>query len=147
MRRIALARTGACRAPPLRRPVVPRRRVHVVDRVATPPFAVRCGLVGTVTAAATPLFPVVGAYRLVSHFVPNKGARLLLLGGAGGIFSYAVRDALPLLVDHAELVAPFAAANGLVAAAAYGALEKAAGGPRPLLDRCGRLLPRSAPPA
>jgi hypothetical protein len=109
------------------------------------PFPVRCTIVGAATAVATPLFPVIGSYRLACYLVPNKGARFIIVGSAAGVFSFAIRDALPYLVAHAELMAPMALANGGVAAVAYGVLEAAAGGPAKLLDRAGTVLPRFAP--
>ena len=125
----------------------PARRLS--DAAATPrssvaPFPVRCTIVGAATAVATPLFPVIGSYRLACYLVPNKGARFIIVGSAAGVFSFAIRDALPYLVDHAELIAPMALANGAVAAVSYGVLE-AAGGPAKLLDRAGAVLPRFAP--
>ena len=125
----------------------PQRRMST----ATPPpssvapFPIRCTIVGAATAVATPLFPVIGSYRLACYLVPNKGARLLIVGSAAGVFSFAIRDALPYLVDHAELIAPMALANGGVAAVSYGALEAINGGPAKLLDRAGAVLPRFAP--
>ena len=133
-------------ATPSRRPVrlvLQRCRSTAPQTVA--PFPVRCTIVGAATAVATPLFPVIGSYRLACYLVPNKGARLLLVGSAAGIFSFAIRDALPYIVDHAELLAPMALANGAVASIAYGALEAAAGGPAKLLDRAANVLPRFAP--
>ncbi|KAH8094239.1 hypothetical protein JL720_4232 [Aureococcus anophagefferens] len=122
------------------------RHLHLSNSEAsTPPFLVRAGLVGSVTAVCTPVFPVVGAYRLAAHVVPSRNARFLLVGSAAGIFSFAFRDALPALVDHAELLAPAAAANGAVAAATYGLLEAAHGGPRRLLDGMARVLPKASP--
>ena len=106
---------------------------------------VRCTIVGAATAVATPLFPVIGSYRLACYLVPNKGARFIIVGSAAGVFSFAIRDALPYLVDHAELIAPMALANGAVASISYGVLEAAAGGPAKLLDRAGAVLPRFAP--
>jgi len=126
----------------------PARRLS--DAAATPrssvaPFPVRCTIVGAATAVATPLFPVIGSYRLACYLVPNKGARFIIVGSAAGVFSFAIRDALPYLVDHAELIAPMALANGAVASISYGVLEAAAGGPAKLLDRAGAVLPRFAP--
>ena len=109
------------------------------------PFPIRCTIVGAATAVATPLFPVIGSYRLACYLVPNKGARLMIVGSAAGVFSFAIRDALPYLVDHAELIAPMALANGGVAAVSYGALEAINGGPAKLLDRASNMLPRFAP--
>ena len=109
------------------------------------PFPIRCTIVGAATAVATPLFPVIGSYRLACYLVPNKGARFMIVGSAAGVFSFAIRDALPYLVEHAELIAPMALANGGVAAVSYGVLEAAAGGPAKLLDRAGTVLPRFAP--
>ena len=109
------------------------------------PFPIRCTIVGAATAVATPLFPVIGSYRLACYLVPNKGARFIIVGSAAGVFSFAIRDALPYLVDHAELIAPMALANGAVASISYGVLEAAAGGPAKLLDRAGAVLPRFAP--
>ena len=126
----------------------PARRLS--DATATPPssvapFPIRCTIVGAATAVATPLFPVIGSYRLACYLVPNKGARLMIVGSAAGVFSFAIRDALPYLVDHAELIAPMALANGGVAAVSYGALEAINGGPAKLLDRASNMLPRFAP--
>ncbi|KAH8066538.1 hypothetical protein JL722_985 [Aureococcus anophagefferens] len=133
------------------------RHLHLSNSEAsTPPFLVRAGLVGSVTAVCTPVFPVVGAYRLAAHVVPSRNARFLLVGSAAGIFSFAFRDALPALVDHAELLAPAAAANGAVAAATYGLLEAAHGGRGgsstawrvlPKRRRLGRLVDRLLPVA
>ena len=69
----------------------------------------------------------------------------MIVGSAAGVFSFAIRDALPYLVDHAELIAPMALANGGVAAVSYGALEAINGGPAKLLDRASNMLPRFAP--
>ena len=51
----------------------PAGRVRTL--VHEPPYAVRAGLVGSVTAAATPLFPVVGAYGIRDF--PSEGAKSL----------------------------------------------------------------------
>jgi len=129
-----LARPTRCLAAP--RCARPHLTLLVRRRVATsstPPALVRHGLVGAVGAVGTPFFPVIGAVRLANHLVPQREARLVLLGSAAAIVSFAARDVVPFLIDHAELIAPLAACNGVVAAASYAALELAAGGPAALL--------------
>ena len=143
-------RSCAVKAPHKQHTLLLRPARRLSDAAATPrssvaPFPVRCTIVGAATAVATPLFPVIGSYRLACYLVPNKGARFIIVGSAAGVFSFAIRDALPYLVDHAQLIAPMALANGAVASISYGVLEAAAGGPAKLLDRAGAVLPRFAP--
>jgi hypothetical protein len=83
-------------------------------------------LVGASTALATPALAVAGAivgwHRIVSAY--GKGitiASTVLVGG--GIVSLVYQVILPFLAKHGDMLAPFALANGLAAAACYAALE------------------------
>lgn len=103
-------------------------------------------LVGSVVAISTPTFPVIGLYRLASYAVPDSTLRIALFGTFGTIMAFAVRDMLPMLIDHAELLAPFAAANGFVSTVAYGSIETVVGGPQALLAAVQKLpLGKSLP--
>ena len=96
----------------------------------TPPLPVRAGLVGSATALATPLFPVIGLNQLVFRYLTPQ-QRLALAGGSSmAYFSAMVLS--PKLFWYAPLLLPFALGNGATAAAAYAAADGAAGGPRAL---------------
>ena len=99
-----------------------------------PPYLIRIGLVGTTVAAATPAFPALGLVRAVNHFIKNPTTRFGIFGGTTAILSFAGRDFLPVLYDHAELLAPIARVNGCVAAIVYAAADGLAGGPKLLLE-------------
>ena len=96
---------------------------------SVPPAGVRHAIVGATIGAVTPFFPIVGAYRLACHVFPNRGVRLAVTGSAFVITSVVARDVVPVILEHADLVAPLALANAATAAAAYGVFEMAVGGP------------------
>ncbi|KAH8072507.1 hypothetical protein JL721_3786 [Aureococcus anophagefferens] len=87
-----LLRTSHTRAASAQRTPTARHLHLSNSEASTPPFLVRAGLVGSVTAVCTPVFPVVGAYRLAAHVVPSRNARFLLVGSAAGLLA-GVRDA------------------------------------------------------
>ena len=98
-----------------------------------PPLPVRSAIVGTTVGLATPLFPVVGFVRAVRYFVPDATLRIMMYGGTGVLLSFAVRDLLPFMYQHAPLLAPFALVNAAVAGAMYTVLDVVKGGPQALL--------------
>ena len=78
-----------------------------------PPLPVRSAIVGTTVGLATPLFPVVGFVRAVRYFVPDATLRIMMYGGTGVLLSFAVRDLLPFMYQHAPLLAPSRAPSSL----------------------------------
>lgn len=93
---------------------------------SVPPFPLRVALVGATTFLATPVLAVAGAIvgwqRIVSAY--GKGitiASTVLVGG--GIVRLVYEVVMPFIAKHGDLLAPFALANGLAAAACYAALE------------------------
>eukprot|EP00633_Aureoumbra_lagunensis_P009939 CAMPEP_0197307628 /NCGR_PEP_ID=MMETSP0891-20130614/5481_1 /TAXON_ID=44058 ORGANISM="Aureoumbra lagunensis, Strain CCMP1510" /NCGR_SAMPLE_ID=MMETSP0891 /ASSEMBLY_ACC=CAM_ASM_000534 /LENGTH=490 /DNA_ID=CAMNT_0042791195 /DNA_START=145 /DNA_END=1618 /DNA_ORIENTATION=- len=85
------------------------------------------GLVGLTVGAATPVFPVIGLYRFACHVFPDRFARVAVLGSGAAIVSFGFRDLLPQLIEHGELIAPFALTNGIFASSSYAILEFAVG--------------------
>lgn len=98
-----------------------------------PPLPVRSAIVGTTVGLATPVFPVIGFVRAVRYFVPDATLRIMMYGGTGVLLSFAVRDLLPFMYQHAPLLAPFALVNAAVAGAMYTVLDVVKGGPQSLL--------------
>jgi hypothetical protein len=84
----------------------------------TPPSLIRLALVGTSVTLATPVFTVVGIYRLWTAVFPKsrigewtkKTTTVIIGGGALTLFSQYV---IPGVMDYADLIFPFALSNGL----------------------------------
>ena len=98
----------------------------------TPPLAIRSLLVGSATALATPLFPVIGFNFFAKRFL-DPVQRMAITGG-GSVLVYSAMTLLPNAFYYAPLLLPFAVGNGVTAAGLYIASDVAAGGPHNLAD-------------
>jgi hypothetical protein len=86
-----------------------------------PPFSVRVALVGSAVGLATPVFVVTGLAMSWYRFLPTQwwGRLLKLASGmllGGGVFTFIYKFAGPFLLNHADMVLPFALANALTSA-------------------------------
>jgi hypothetical protein len=94
-----------------------------------PPFAVRISLVGAASGLFTPLFATAGVaiawHRLMPAGSIARAVSTAIVGG--GAFTLCYTYVWPFLREHAELVAPFAAANSVASMATYAALEASVG--------------------
>lgn len=96
--------------------------------ISRPPFAVRVALVGVATGLLTPLFATVGVALAWHRLMPRGPFRAVtsaLIGG--GALTLCYKYVWPFLSEHAELVAPFALANGVASALWYGLIDAALG--------------------
>jgi hypothetical protein len=88
---------------------------------STPPYAVRALLVGSSVGLASPIFGVAGAAYFWFNYMPKSQLGSLtkysvgLLAG-GGMSKLTYSYIWPFLMNNAELVLPFAVANGISAA-------------------------------
>jgi hypothetical protein len=116
-----------------------------------PPFPMRVALVGATVGLATPLLALGGVvfawYRFLPLSAGGRGARAaisVLIGG--GVATLTWSPVGPFLLNHADLVQPFALANTIAASFWYAALEARLG----LQTMAGRFeagaLPAIIPP-
>lgn len=110
-------------------------RIHAP--LSRPPFAVRVSLVGAASGLFTPMFATAGVaiawHRLMPAGSIARGVSTAVVGGGALTLCYAY--VWPFLREHAELVAPFAAANSVASMATYAALEATVG-----LEAMGRMI-------
>ena len=93
----------------------------------TPPLAIRSLLVGSATALATPLFPVIGFNAVMLRYL-DPAQRLAVTGGSS-LLMFSAMTLVPNAFYYAPLLLPFAVGNGITSAALYTISDRCAGGP------------------
>jgi hypothetical protein len=97
-------------------------------RRVVPPFPVRVTIVGLSVGLATPLYAVLGVASLWVRVLPKTALgqtikNVCAVGIGGGFLTLAYNYIVPFLLDHGDVLLPFALANTVAASFWYGLLD------------------------